>query len=89
MNERRAFDGAIAAIDRVLERWPLIERDASAVRELAAKAEDFEAKLLSFLESPEAQGGGAEAARRRKIVDRTLLKVVKFRAKLAGQDRPI
>lgn len=89
MSERRVFDKAIAAVDRVLEHWALVESDPRAARELAAKAEEFEASLLAFLESPEAQAQGAEVARRRQIVERTLSKIAKFRAKLAGQASPI
>ena len=88
MSERRAFDeSVIAAIDRVLEHWALLERDPDAGRELAAKTEDFEKHLLSFLETTEGQA--EEITRQREVAKSTLSKIARFRAKLAGQERPI
>ncbi len=89
MNERRVFYRAIAAMDRVLEHWALVEQEPGAVQELSAKAEAFEASLVAFLESPEAQANGAEAAKWRRTAERTLSKIAKFRAKVAGQERPV
>lgn len=89
MSERHVFDRAIAAINRLLVHWALVESDPAISRELAAKAEDFEASLLAYLEWSEARANEAQVAERRQIVGTTLSKIAKFRAKLAGQDRTI
>ena len=52
MSERRVFDKAIAAVDRVLEHWALVESDPRAARELAAKAEEFEEAFWRFWNRP-------------------------------------